>query len=939
MKPASRLDLLERRVEALERALAQALPSARAPDLRAAPDLGQVADGARPRPSTRPDPWADVPLTQGEPTLAPTSPAPVLAADAPTSAAPTSPASPEPSLRPGRPARPRPAAPSSARASEGAALGAGTVDDAPRGLEAWLGGVVLGRVGIALLVLAAVYFAQLAYREVGDTLKVLSLYGWSGALVAAGALLRRRGAAPRYVGLLWGGGTAVAYVAGLAATLRYGLVSPWVGVALLAGASALGQALARRLRVEVLAVVSLVSAALAPVLLGVVDARPPFALLYGAALQAWAAFTEARYGWRSARLAAFAGAGVLAARWYVGDGSLPGPGAFVLLHLALLAGALPEVLAVARRRSVERAWSVLATLHLGLLGLVGLLAENLDAPGPDLRGLTLAVGAAWTGLLALLGARAEGAGARPWVRALAETAALLLVLGCSAALGEAPWAWPRWGALAAATPALLLVRRATRAGDPALLVAALLALTGTAPLGHEVLSAPTPQSLLALLGALALRLVPAAGLVAAGRSPLLRAAALGTGTLVLLLAFQPAVTAERLAWLPALLALPAAWLLLGRAVRRPPTDPLVASVGCALLGVLGLTWLGLALAAGRTAGWPEPLDPATLAALLLAGAGALAARQEPAGGATLRPGLVGGALGLLVLAGWREVTLRAAPLGPGAVPLAQTLYVAASALLLGQLALHRRRLGLGGGALLLLGLGGLLPLLHALEHASVPAFAAELGGAALLAVLAAGRLRRLAPAPDHPLALGSAALVPTALAWAVAASGDAFPLPAPWLNLRLASALLLALLLALAAREAARRRAPDGARGGAPRAPSAPLAWALGLTGFATAFSAVLLELVLATRALPGALGPVLVSVYLALCSAAVLRAGFAWRLAPLRVAALAGLAFVVGKVGLHDLAASSLPVRVLVSAVLGLVLLGSAYGYARSLPRPPAGG
>lgn len=93
----------------------------------------------------------------------------------------------------------------------------------------------------------------------------------------------------------------------------------------------------------------------------------------------------------------------------------------------------------------------------------------------------------------------------------------------------------------------------------------------------------------------------------------------------------------------------------------------------------------------------------------------------------------------------------------------------------------------------------------------------------------------------------------------------------------------------------------------------------------------------LATRDLPGALGPVLVSVYLALVSAALLRTGFAWAQQPLRVAALTGFGIVVAKVGLHDLAASSLPLRVLVSAVLGVVLLASAYGYTRR--RQPPGG
>jgi hypothetical protein len=72
------------------------------------------------------------------------------------------------------------------------------------------------------------------------------------------------------------------------------------------------------------------------------------------------------------------------------------------------------------------------------------------------------------------------------------------------------------------------------------------------------------------------------------------------------------------------------------------------------------------------------------------------------------------------------------------------------------------------------------------------------------------------------------------------------------------------------------------------------------------------------------------VSVFCTLYAALVMLLGFATRDAPLRYAALAGFGIVVAKVGLHDLAASPLPLRVLVTGVLGFVLLAVAFQYGR---------
>src|SRR5439155_1485466 len=73
-----------------------------------------------------------------------------------------------------------------------------------------------------------------------------------------------------------------------------------------------------------------------------------------------------------------------------------------------------------------------------------------------------------------------------------------------------------------------------------------------------------------------------------------------------------------------------------------------------------------------------------------------------------------------------------------------------------------------------------------------------------------------------------------------------------------------------------------------------------------------------------------LVSVYATLYAAGVLATGFARRAPSLRYLALVGFGAVVVKVGAFDLASIGTPLRILITACLGVVLLVAAYAYAR---------
>lgn len=240
-------------------------------------------------------------------------------------------------------------------------------------LERFFALSVLGRVGIAAIVLAAAYFGQLGWKNLDPTARMLLVYAFGGVLVGAGALLRRI-VDPRYVALLWGGGVAVTYVAGVLAHLRYHVVSSSFAMVSLLLTAALGQWLARNLRLQIMATIALAGAYTAPVIVGTPSPTPTAFFVLLLSLHGWAAWIEHRWQWRQARLLAVAATVVLVWAWYSKNGIVGPVSFFWHVEVVWLLLALPELIRAWLRQPIERGrvWAVF------VLGLVAHLAATMQ---------------------------------------------------------------------------------------------------------------------------------------------------------------------------------------------------------------------------------------------------------------------------------------------------------------------------------------------------------------------------------------------------------------------------------------------------------------------------------------------------------------------------------------------------------------------------------
>ncbi|HEX5051658.1 MAG TPA: DUF2339 domain-containing protein [Planctomycetota bacterium] len=450
-----RLRHLEERVTELESRL----------DVRVAGGAGAVA------PTPPPLPQDDAPEPEPEPQPQP--------ADA-GSPAPRAPAWPAPAD-----AEPEPAAPRRAQHTD---------------LERFVGLTILGRVGAAALLLAAAYFGQLGWERLGPVGRVALVYGAGLALVGAGHLLRAR-VSPYYTAVLWGAGTAMTYVAGALASLRYGLVPDPVAMLLLFASAALGQLLARVLRFEAFATVALAGAYAAPVLVGSPSPTPTAFFVVLLTLHAWAAWTERAWSWRAARGLAVVATVALATGWYVWNGRVS-TGSFVShVEAVTLLLAAPELAAALLGGAVPRArWSS-AVIGIACTQAVLLFDTWMHF---EWTGFGLVAGAAWLAVAAVLVRRneARGPGVARLGGLLVAFGALQVWQASSWPAGTAAQVWVQLATLSAVGPALLVQRRWLRVGELGACVAAILA--ANVVLTH---CAPSTESRLQVVAAL---LVPAA---------------------------------------------------------------------------------------------------------------------------------------------------------------------------------------------------------------------------------------------------------------------------------------------------------------------------------------------------------------------------------------------------------------------------------------------
>jgi len=343
-----------------------------------------------------------------------------------------------------------------------------------RDFESFFGMTVLGRVGIAAIVTAAAYFGQIGWKHLGPGVRTVCIYLLGAAFVLLGQLLRSR-VKPSFVAILWGGGTATLYLAGVLARLRFDVLSPPAAIVALLATAALGQLLARALRLEAMATIALAGAYVAPVLVGTPSPTPTafFALLLS--LHAWAAWTEHRWRWHAARLLAVAATVVLVIGWYRENGRV-GPTSF-FAHIAVVWSmlSLPELLRAWLRPPIALVRTVaIACAALVWTAVVAVEREGRPDVGLWLGGALLLAGAVYARRDAQLGA---------W---LARVPSLALLIGAVRVVDR--WEDPRaaWFVSAALAVGVLQLaaRRWTRVGELGLFLAAAFSLLMHGGIGH-----------------------------------------------------------------------------------------------------------------------------------------------------------------------------------------------------------------------------------------------------------------------------------------------------------------------------------------------------------------------------------------------------------------------------------------------------------------------
>lgn len=377
------------------------------------------------------------------------------------------------------------AEPESSVQSEPAAQAKSRATQEKGDLEQFFALTVLGRVGIAAIVMAAAYFGQLGWKTLGPGSRAILTYLFGVIMIAGGAGLRRI-VDQRFVALVWGGGIALTYVAGVLAHLRYEVMSSSAAMASLLVSAALGQWLARNLGLQIMATTALAGAYAAPVIVGTPSPAPTafFVLLLG--LHLWAAWIEHRWQWHQARVLAVAATLVLVVAWYVDSGIVSATSLFWHVEAVWLFLALPELLRgwLGRPVAAGRAWSL---FFVGLVAQIAATSNQALAPSvPLVIGASLlVVGALYVPRCAVLG------------QFLARISAFLLPLGVIRwlyAATDEPWSrYPEWHlvvGLASVGLLQLVVRRWTLVGELGAGVAATLGciLIATAPDWDEALS-------------------------------------------------------------------------------------------------------------------------------------------------------------------------------------------------------------------------------------------------------------------------------------------------------------------------------------------------------------------------------------------------------------------------------------------------------------------
>lgn len=417
------------------------------------------------------------------------------------------------------PLREEVAVPSVAPLSPSAALKSARTTST-RDIESFVGLAVLGRVGIGAVVLAAIYFGQLGWTQLGPVGRVLSIHALGAALVGVGFALRPR-VAQLYVAFLFGGGVALTYVASAFAHFRYDLLGDGLALLALLCSAALGQWLAFVLAIEAVATVSLALAFAAPFLVGSTATTPTGLFVLALALHAWSAWLERTRGWHAARGVGVLGAVFCVLNWY--GTHTPRPDWISILHVeAVVLGVAAPDLVAAVRRAVTPRWRDLGLAWgLGVAQFAVFLFFGTQAVETRAFGVVASLALLAGGALLLRTGAGCATGIARGGSLLLPVAALVFAFQQRTDYSLADDRWFVESGLTAAALLLVGVRRFTGVGDLGLAFATVLASLPIFERWSESYPTDVWFTLLAsvpallLLGTGGTRVGPAAGAIAA----------------------------------------------------------------------------------------------------------------------------------------------------------------------------------------------------------------------------------------------------------------------------------------------------------------------------------------------------------------------------------------------------------------------------------------
>lgn len=210
--------------------------------------------------------------------------------------------------------------------------------------ESALGGVWLGRAGMAVMLTGLLFLAKYSWDAgwLGPAARVMTIFAISAAMLGAGEAAMRRPSMVRYGALLTGGGICASFFATWAAHRLFGLVGIGAAAAGYLAATAAGLLLSLRYGRQSPAFLGLVGGIATPLLLS--SGNPKTLELFGylAALAASALWAALPRGWRPTLAGTLAGAIFLYAGWWEALHGSRAPagfawhaaGAFLLLAVA-----------------------------------------------------------------------------------------------------------------------------------------------------------------------------------------------------------------------------------------------------------------------------------------------------------------------------------------------------------------------------------------------------------------------------------------------------------------------------------------------------------------------------------------------------------------------------------------------------------------------------